>query len=260
MHVVHGLHGLEPELGRLFVVIGVFDGLHLGHQYLLKHLVRESARLDARPAVLTFDHHPDEVLTGTAPPLLCDPEERLERLASAGVAVTIVQTFDVALRETPYDAFVREIADRVDLAGFLMTPESAFGFERRGTPEAVAALGRAAGFEVVVVPPFTLDGTVVTSSAVRAAIAGGDLDEAARLLGRKVTIVGTVERPGRDTTPLSFSLPVALPPAGRYQSAVRTAGGSVRHRDLEIVDAEARLVPAVPSLRGARLTVELLRR
>ena len=64
------------------------------------------AGCDARPAVLTFDHHPDEILAGAAPPLLCDPEERLARLERDGVAVTVVEHFDEALRRTPYDAFV----------------------------------------------------------------------------------------------------------------------------------------------------------
>ena len=95
-----------PQLGPVFVVVGVFDGLHLGHAYLLEHLVAEAAARDARPTVITFDHHPDEVLMGEAPPLLLDPAERLERLAAAGVAVTVVQPFDEALRRTPYDAFV----------------------------------------------------------------------------------------------------------------------------------------------------------
>ena len=66
--------------------------------------------------VITFDHHPDEVLTGAAPPLLLDPAERLERLAAAGVEVTVVQQFDEALRQTPYDAFVERIRARVDAA------------------------------------------------------------------------------------------------------------------------------------------------
>ncbi len=259
MAVVDGLGGLEASLGRLFVVVGVFDGLHLGHQYLLEHLVREASARSARPAVLTFDHHPDEVLTGKAPPLLCDPAERLERLEAAGIAVTIVQTFDVALRETPYDAFVGRIAGRVELAGFLMTPDSAFGFERRGTPETVAVLGRELGYEVVVLPPFTLDGEPVTSSAIRAAIGRGDLAQAARLLGRKISVVGTVEQAARDATLLAFPLPVALPPPGRYEAAVRTPAGSVRHRDADIGADGVRLVPAVPALTGARLTVELLR-
>ena len=259
MTVVQGLDGLERSLGRLFVVIGVFDGLHRGHHYLLDRLVLEARSRDARPTVLTFDHHPDELLTGKAPPLLCDPDERLQRLEAAGVAVTIVQTFDVALRETPYDVFVRRIADRVELAGFLMTPDSAFGFERRGTPETVAELGRELGFEVVVVPPFTVDGDPVTSSAVRAAIARGDLPAASRLLGRHVSVVGTVERALRSATALGFELPVALPPAGRYEAGIRTPGGSIRHRQLEIDDAGVRIEPAVPSTTGARLTVDLIR-
>ena len=213
--VVHGIDALDPALGRLFVVVGVFDGLHLGHEYLLRALGSEAARSGARPAVITFDHHPDEILTGSAPPLLCDPEERLARLAAAGVEVTVVQTFDVALRETPFDVFVRRIADRVELAGFLMTPESAFGYRRAGTPETVAALGTELGFEVAVVPPFALDGEPVSSSAIRAAIASGDLATAGRLLGRPYSVVGRGARIARDPV-LAFETPVALPPAGRY--------------------------------------------
>jgi len=112
MAVVDGIDALEPGLGRLFVVVGVFDGLHLGHEYTARRARSGRGRSQCAPAVVTFDHHPDEILKGAAPPLLCDPQERLDRLAAAGVAVTVVQTFDLALRETTYDAFVRRIADR----------------------------------------------------------------------------------------------------------------------------------------------------
>ena len=64
MRVVNGVDALPAEVGPVFVVVGVFDGLHLGHRYLLEHLVAEAARRDATPTVITFDHHPDEVLTG----------------------------------------------------------------------------------------------------------------------------------------------------------------------------------------------------
>jgi FAD synthase len=141
MDVVQGIEALRPQLGPIFVVVGVFDGMHLGHAYLLEHLLSESEARDARPTVITFDHHPDEVLMGTAPSLLLDPGERLERLAAAGVAVTVVQHFDEALRRTPYDAFVERIRARIGLKGFVMTPDAAFGFERRGTPTALAELG-----------------------------------------------------------------------------------------------------------------------
>jgi riboflavin kinase/FMN adenylyltransferase len=224
MRVVPGIDALDPSVGRLFVVVGVFDGLHLGHEYLLRELARGAAERAAAPAVVTFDHHPEEVLLGKAPPLLCDPDERLARLEAAGVAVTVVQTFDVALRETPFEAFVRRIADRVDLAGFLMTPESAFGYQRAGTPETVAALGHALGYDVAVVPQFTLDGDPVRSSDVRAAIASGDLARAERLLGRPVSVTGQVQRQGGGAR-LSFPLPVALPPPGTYPVEVRGADG-----------------------------------
>ncbi len=221
MKVVQGVTHLDHSLGRLFVVIGVFDGLHRGHIYLLAKLVEAASARRARPTVITFDHHPDEILTGKAPPLLCDPAERLERLAAAGVAVTVVQTFDVALRETPFDVFVRRIADGVDLAGFLMTPDSAFGYQRAGSPDTVAALGRDLGYEVEEVPPFTLDGEAVSSSGVRAAIAAGDFARAEHLLGRPVSVSGLAGRNGAETI-VEFPLPVALPPEGDYRVSIAT--------------------------------------
>jgi riboflavin kinase / FMN adenylyltransferase len=239
--VVQGVDALTPSLGRLFVAIGVFDGLHRGHAYLLEALVREARARDARPTVLTFDHHPDEVLTGIAPPLLCDPAERLERLEAAGVEVTIVQHFDRALRETPYDRFVRSIAERVDLAGFLMTPESAFGFERGGTPDTVMALGRELGYDVAVVPPFNLDGRPVSSSEVRRAIAAGDLAAAERLLGRPYAVVGHGSRASRDPV-LTFAMPVALPPAAWYGCRIDDLDEAAEHgTDHVHVDAEGRV-------------------
>lgn len=221
MTVVEGTAALDRSLGRVYAVVGVFDGLHRGHDYLLGELRRVAAARDARPMVITFDHHPDEILKGAAPPLLCDPDERLARLAAAGVAVTVIETFDRALRETPYDTWVGRIAANVEVAGFLMTPESAFGYNRGGTPETVAALGQRLGFDVTVVPQFTLDGEPVRSSDIRAAIATGDFGRAERLLGRPYSVVGTArEQPdGLGNLLLDPTLPVAVPPAGIYPAA-----------------------------------------
>jgi hypothetical protein len=163
------------------------------------------------------------------------------------------------LRETPYDAWVRRIAANVDLAGFLMTPESAFGYERRGTPETVAALGRDLGYSVVVVPQFALDGEPVRSSDIRAAIAAGDLARADRLLGRRVSVVGIAARTLRAETELGFDLPVALPPPGRYEAFVHTSGGRVRSRNLDVEAERVALTPALPVRTGERLSIELVR-
>jgi riboflavin kinase/FMN adenylyltransferase len=252
--VVPGVDALEPANGPLFAVVGVFDGLHVGHAYLLRHLVDEADRLAARPAVITFDHHPDEVIVGAAPPLLVDPAERLELLRAAGVEVAIVQHFDAALRMTPYDAFVRRITDRVRLSGLLMTPDAAFGHERRGTPDALRALGSASEppFEVVVVPPFTLDGRPVSSSEIRRLVAAGDLAAAARLLGRPYSVVGESGVGGS----LAFLMPVALPPVGEYAVSVSAVddGGAVSGI-ARVTDAGGLVVGAEAIVPGTALRV-----
>jgi riboflavin kinase/FMN adenylyltransferase len=250
MDVVQGVEELRHEHGRLFVVIGVFDGLHRGHAYLLEHLRAEADRRHTRPTVITFDHHPDEVIQGAAPPLLLQPAERLELLAAAGVQVTVVQHFDEQVRHTPYDAFVAMISSRVDLAGFLMTPDAAFGFERRGTPEALTALGDREGFDVVVVPPFTLDGTPVRSSDIRAAIAAGDLARARDLLGRDVTVTGLPRADG-DRFELHFDMPVALPPPATYDASI-----DGRMVDLVILDDMKVVVGEVPGDDPVRVTLK----
>lgn len=256
MAVVDGIEGLQRSLGRLFVVVGVFDGLHLGHEYLLRELTRAARLRDARPAVITFDHHPDEILTGKAPPLLCAPRERLQRLEAAGVAVTVVQTFDVALRETPYETFVRRILDRVELSGFLMTPESAFGFQREGTPDNVAALGRELGYDVVLVPQHTLGGEPIRSTDIRSAIAAGDLSTAERLLGRPFTMTGTSVPSDRDATRLAFELPLVLPPPGAYR--VTTTVGTTSESGRLVVEADrVEIVPALAVPPGTTMAVAL---
>jgi riboflavin kinase/FMN adenylyltransferase len=213
--VIAGVGEVLPEHGPLFAVIGVFDGLHLGHQYLLRHLVAEARTRAARSAVITFDSHPDEVLVGAAPPLLLDQGERLRLLGEAGVELVIVEHFDDALRATEFDDFIHRITARTPLAGLLMTPDAAFGHDRRGTPDAVGELGEADGFDLVVVPPFEVDGRSVRSSDIRSAIASGDLALAERLLGRPYTVVGRLD--GAEVCP---PMPVALPPAGQYPVVV----------------------------------------
>jgi FAD synthase len=248
IEVTGGVEALRPEHGPLFAVIGVFDGIHLGHRYLLRHLVDEARARGARPSVVTFDSHPDEILVGAAPPLLLDPVERVGMLGEVGVEVVIVQHFDAALRATEYDAFVRRISSRTDLAGLLMTPDAAFGHDRRGTPDSVRALGEQDGFDLVVVPPFALDGRSVRSSDIRTAIAAGDLETAGRLLGRPYSVVGEADVLGA----LRFDMPVATPPPGSYRVTVSGERTGLLVDDLRTM----RLEPATVRAGGSRLRIE----
>ncbi len=259
--LVAGVDALRSGHGPLFAVVGVFDGLHVGHRWLLDALLMHAERLGARPAVITFDSHPDEVLVGAAPPLLLDPGDRLRLLQDAGVAVVVVQHFDQELRRTPYEDFVRRITFRTRLAGLLMTPDAAFGHERRGTPDALAELGARSDprFEVVVVPQFALDGRPISSSDIRRLVQSGALGAARRLLGRPYSVAGTrEEREGVSTSiPVSFPLPVALPPAGSYGVTVvdaavpGPAGPAIAtiRGDPPSIEVAGELVPVAPRLR-----------
>lgn len=248
IEVIHGVAGLRPEHGPLFAVIGVFDGIHLGHRYLLARLVDEARDRDTKPSVITFDSHPDEVIVGAAPPLLLDPLERVRMLGEAGVEVVVVQHFDAALRATEYDAFVRMITGRTRLAGLVMTPDAAFGHDRRGTPDAVRALGEVDGFDLVVIPPFSIGGRSVRSSDIRTAIAAGELHRAEELLGRPYAVVGVA---GPDGV-LRFDMPVATPPPGSYRVLVKQQPRIVRVDDARAMQLEADVV-ASP---GERLVVQ----
>jgi riboflavin kinase/FMN adenylyltransferase len=258
--VAAGLDGLAAADGRLLVSVGVFDGLHRGHAALVRALVAAARARDARPTIVTFDHHPDEILEGHAPPLLLDPAERFARLVAAGVEEVVVLHFDEALRQTSYVDFVGAIRERARLAGFVMTEGSAFGHERRGTPEALATLGRDVDFDVVVVPPLRVGGRPIQSTTIRSAIAAGELATAAGLLGRAVSATGSRD-PKDGLAVVGFPMPVALPPAGTYRVRVgppiesAPVGGWPGRSRTAHVDADGVVAFAGPTLTEGRLRI-----
>ncbi len=228
-----GLETLPVGL-RLAVTIGVFDGVHRGHLAVLKALMHAARAARATPVVVTFEPHPEQVLRGTVPPLLCDAEERAARLASAGVAHLVVQPFDRAFAALSAEAFVERLRAGRDLAALVMTPESAFGRGRAGTPATMAALGAVRGFRVVEIASLRSGGALISSGRIRSLLAEGRLAAAARLLGRLPAVTGEVVRGdgrghqlGYPTANLAFDAPVALPRDGIY--AVHVGWGGPHH-------------------------------
>ena len=221
----------ELPLGLRFVfAIGTFDGVHRGHQRIVGALTRAAARLAAEPVVMTFDPHPAQVLRRAAPPLLCDPTERLAILARLGVGTTVVQRFDRAFADQTPDAFLARLRQGRDMAGLVMTAESAFGRDRAGGLAAMRRLAGSLGFAVIEVPQLAEHGATLSSTVLRGLLADGRLAQVRRLLGRPYAVIGRVVRGdgrGRDlgypTANLSFDQPVALPPDGIY--AVRASWG-----------------------------------
>jgi len=183
------IDALPPD--RPFVAtLGVFDGVHVGHLHVLRTLTEAAAREAATSVVITFDPHPEAVIRGSAPPLLCGVEERVELLLAAGVGIVVVQRFDEAFRQQSAATFLDRLRLGRRLRGLVMSPESAFGHDREGTIDLVRRLAADEGWTLVEIPLLELDGERVSSNRIRALFAEGRTDEAERLLGRPVGDAG----------------------------------------------------------------------
>ncbi|MCK5943072.1 MAG: bifunctional riboflavin kinase/FMN adenylyltransferase, partial [Planctomycetes bacterium] len=170
------IYGEQSPDSRSVVAVGVFDGVHLGHHRLLHQLLEMASSLRGMPTVVTFANHPDQVLRGDAPPLICSVPHRLRLLRRAGVQRLVLLQFEPRLKEMTARAFAEQLlVRRLRTRGLLLGYDSALGRDREGTPARFAELGEEFGFEVATGAPFELDGEPVSSTAIRTAIAAGDL-------------------------------------------------------------------------------------
>jgi riboflavin kinase/FMN adenylyltransferase len=179
------------------VAIGVFDGVHLGHQHILGHAVTIARARGARCVVLSFDPHPDLVLAKrfeAMPPLTPLPEKR-ERLLALGADELEVLPFTRELAALSPEEFVdKALVARHRLVWLVVGENFALGKGRAGNVTRLAAIGATRGFEVVPVPLVAADGGPVSSTRIRELLAAGRVAEAARLLGRRYGLIGTVVR------------------------------------------------------------------
>jgi len=186
----------ESAPSPLALAIGNFDGVHRGHQQLVRVAAEIAGRTGGTAGVLTFDPHPARVFApALAPPLIVSLTRRLELLGEAGAQLAIVESFTPALAAVEPEAFVRDV-----LVGGLGAREVVVGYDfsfgraRRGTPALLRELGAGLGLGVTVVPPVTVDGLVCSSTKVREFVLEGRVEGAALLLGRPVELQGPVVR------------------------------------------------------------------
>ena len=208
------------------VTIGNFDGVHLGHQSLIRRTI-EKARAQALPVVLiTFEPHPLRVLFGDgAPPQLMSLQHKLECFADMGIDLALVLPFTRETAELPPEDFVRRIlVDCLNTRVLVVGYDYAFGKGRRGDAELLARLGKAYGYTLEQVPPVHVQDDIVSSTRIRDALLRGDADEACALLGRPHSVEGVVEhgmnRGGRllgfPTANLRLQDDLLLPKIGVY--------------------------------------------
>jgi len=192
MEVVQGWADLAHETG-VVLAIGVFDGVHLGHQTLIRGVVRHAAALGARAVVLTFHPHPRSIVApGSRWGYLCSLEERIARIAELGVDLLLILRFTRGLAATGAEAFVDEMLRHIPVRELHIGSGFVLGRDREGDAATLHALGERKGFLVRSVPPVCLDGRLVSSTCVRELVQAGRVGEAARWLGRAFSVRGDV--------------------------------------------------------------------
>ena len=192
MRVHQELPETPPDRGAI-LTIGVFDGVHRGHQSLLKRVVEVASQGGMLSGVLTFVNHPRSVLVpDTCISYITSVDDRLALLKDAGVDLVIPLHFDLELSRLRAHEFTSLLQERLNMAGLVMGYNFAMGFKREGTPETLAAIGSEQGFSVTVVDAVTVEGGRVSSTVIRDSVAAGDVAAASELLGRCFNLCGEV--------------------------------------------------------------------
>jgi riboflavin kinase/FMN adenylyltransferase len=194
MELVRGLHNLRPRHRGCAVTIGNFDGVHLGHQSVLGQLAERATELQVPVTVVTFEPQPMEYFSPeTAPPRLTRFREKIEALRRFGVDRVVNLRFDRRLAEMAPEAFVRQILlDGLGVKYLVVGDDFRFGRDRAGTFSMLQQAGDEHGFPVVNMHTFGIEGSRVSSTRIREALASGDLATAEALLGRQYRMSGRV--------------------------------------------------------------------
>ncbi len=236
MRVLRSIPELAQVPGPVFLAIGVFDGVHRGHQAVISTAARHAEEADGTAVVVTFDPHPAKILRpDKTPRLLTATPHKIALSRALGVSHLLVLTFDRELAATAPTDFVRQLVAAANpLREICVGQEWSFGKNRAGNLALLKELGTQLDFNVVGVEPVTSNGEIISSTAIRRAVEAGDFATAARMLDRDYTILGTVEEGKHLGKSLGF--PTAnlsahseqFPPNGVYAAEGTLDGQTVR--------------------------------
>jgi riboflavin kinase/FMN adenylyltransferase len=255
MQVIHAPSDQKPLPEEVCLAIGFFDGVHLGHQEVIRQAVADAQRLEAQAVVITFDQHPRSVVAPERiPPLIYPLHLKLRAIAGLGVQATLLIHFDETFSRQTGEEFIR-ILDQswARIRSISVGGNFKFGFQRSGTVASLERLGRELDFTVYGLPAVSLDGEVISSTRIRETIRRGDLDAVGPMLGRPYTLGGRVVRGDRIGQKLGFPTAnldasgMVLPPPGVY--AVRAHLKEATHRAVLNIGWRPTLRQTQPQLR-----------
>lgn len=225
MKVYRDLDAIPSDLGATALTIGVFDGVHRGHQALMRTVVERARALGATAAVVTFDKHPLEVIApGREPGMLTTLEQRALVMGDVGIEALVVLPFDDALRNLEPEAFVRQVlVERLGAVHVVVGANFRFGHNQAGTIETLSDLGHRFGFDTTIFALQMGEDDVVSSTMIRRHLAAGEVEKVAQELDRPFLLRGQVERGaarGKDlgfpTANLAIDPKMLLPAIGVY--------------------------------------------
>jgi riboflavin kinase/FMN adenylyltransferase len=274
MRLARGIESLPPAGDPAVVTVGFFDGVHVGHQAVIGRTVA-LARERGRPSVaVTFDRHPREVFApGTEPRQLTSPARKADLIGGLGVDTLLVLAFTEEFSRIPRDEFAKRIlVDALRARHVVVGANFTFGYRALGDVVALTELGAALGFEAEGVPLLEVDGRTVSSTAIRQALADGDVSWPRRALGRRYGVAGRVgEGAGRGATLGWPTANLDLPPkmllpgkgvyagtatlaAGRFTAAINV--GTNPTFGVEPLHLEAYLLDFDADVRGEEMAIE----
>jgi riboflavin kinase/FMN adenylyltransferase len=234
MKIIHAAAELNAGPGGVSLAIGVFDGVHLGHQRVIGQALADSRQSGAASVVVTFDRHPNAVVAPQhVPPLIYPLSKKLSAIAALGVDAGCVIHFDKAFSEISGEEFIRSLARDFKIIRAICVGESfMFGRRRSGNVGLLRALGEELGFALHALPDVSLDGQPISSTRIREAIREGRFDFAGQMLGRPYTLCGPViagehvgQKLGFPTANLDVT-GILVPPTGVYAAEARWNGES----------------------------------
>jgi riboflavin kinase/FMN adenylyltransferase len=232
MKTFYGLNNFlrsEYSSRRLFVTIGVFDGIHKGHQKIIKTLVKKARRKRLSSALITFDPHPMNILgqPGKGVPLLISLKHRLFLLEEMGIDFVIVLRFNKKLSRMPAWYFIRKILGKMRVDEIIVGRNFFFGRKRSGSLKDLKKFSGIYGYKVNFISDIKRSGKVISSTGIRNLILKGDLKSASHLLSRPVTVLGTVVKGKRYGRIIGFRTAnidphhEAIPPSGVYAVRIK---------------------------------------
>ena len=255
MKTIHAANELKPVGRRVCLAIGFFDGVHLGHQQIIRQTITDARQHEAIALVITFDRHPNAIVAPhRVPPLVYSLPQKLRAIESVGADTLLLIHFDKAFSEQTGEGFVRGLTRDLGHIQSLCVGESfVFGHKRGGNVELLRKLGAELKFTVHGMAAVSLDGRAVSSTRIREAVGAGDLDGVSQMLGRAYSLAGPVVRGDGLGQQLGFptanvdTAGLVLPPHGVY--AVHAESGGKTYRAVLNIGHRPTLQNPNPQLR-----------